>query len=61
MAEEIRLPETPSEWQDAANWCEGLLALDSARQYGLVTGGPKVNVDRCIAKAERKRKAGAKS
>lgn len=27
---------------------EALLLLDSARRYGLVTGGPATNIDRCI-------------
>jgi hypothetical protein len=40
-------PETPAEWQDAVNAAEAALLLDSARLYGLVTGGPHVNVARC--------------
>lgn len=39
-------PQTHDEWQAAADSAEALLLLDSARQYGLLTGGPKVNVDR---------------
>lgn len=42
-----RLPATPDEWQMAVDLARGALALDSARGYGLVTGGPKVNVGRC--------------
>lgn len=41
------LPETRQEWQDALDCAEGAIALDAARQYGLVRGGPKVNLDRC--------------
>lgn len=41
-------PSTPEEWQAAVDAAEGALAVDSARQYGLVTGGPIVNVDRCV-------------
>ena len=50
-------PQTPEEWQTAVDAAEGALALDSCRQYGLVTGGPKVNVNRCceIIDAGRKR------
>lgn len=44
-----RLPGTPAEWQDAADAAHFFLLLDAARQYGLVTGGPGVNVDRCVA------------
>jgi hypothetical protein len=44
----ILLPETDHEWQHLVDACEGALALDAARKYGLVWGGPKVNVDRCL-------------
>jgi hypothetical protein len=40
-------PKTPEEWQFAVDAADALLHLDAARQYGLVTGGPKINVDRC--------------
>lgn len=40
-------PTTPEDWQLAVDAAKGALALDSARQYGFVTGGPTVNVDRC--------------
>ncbi len=40
-------PVTLEEWQQAVNAASACLALDAARQYGLVTGGPGVNVDRC--------------
>jgi hypothetical protein len=39
---------------------EACLALDSARLYGLVTGGPKVNVDRCEELLERGRARGTR-
>jgi hypothetical protein len=42
-----RNPRTHEEWQHAVNTAEALIVLDSARQYGLVTGGPKINVKRC--------------
>lgn len=42
-----RDPRTRAEWQVAADAAAGALALDSARQYGLVTGGPGVDVERC--------------
>jgi hypothetical protein len=34
--------------QTLVDAAEGALALDSARKYGLITGGPAVDVDRCI-------------
>jgi hypothetical protein len=43
----VRDPETDREWQDAVDAAKGALALESARTYGLVTGGPDVDVRRC--------------
>jgi hypothetical protein len=40
------MPRNPDEWQEAVDLAEALLAVDSAEQYGLVTG-PKVNTERC--------------
>lgn len=40
-------PQTDAEWQEAVDLASALLHLDSARQYGLVTGGPEINVERC--------------
>jgi hypothetical protein len=42
-----RDPETPEEWQEAADLAELWLLVESARLYGLVTGGPAVDVARC--------------
>lgn len=40
-------PTTPEEWQLAVDAAQALLCLDSARQYGLVKGGPAVDAERC--------------
>ena len=40
-------PRTPGEWQEAVDMAEFLLLMDSARQYGLITGGPKIRAARC--------------
>lgn len=40
-------PTTPAEWQEAVNWAEFWLMFDSARQYGLVIGGPEIHLPRC--------------
>jgi len=40
-------PSTPAEWQEAVSLAEFHLLLHSAQCYGLVTGGPQVNVERC--------------
>jgi len=42
-----RDPHSRSEWRTAADGAYTLLLLDSCRQYGLIAGGPKVNVERC--------------
>ncbi len=40
-------PQTPEQWQDAVDAAHVGLVLDACRQYGLVTGGPTFNLDRC--------------
>ena len=40
-------PQTPAEWQEAVDWAEFYTQVDSARKYGLITGGPEVDVRRC--------------
>lgn len=41
-------PRGKAQWQEAVNLAKAALVVDSARQYGLITGGPEVNVDRCM-------------
>jgi hypothetical protein len=43
-----RWPHSPQEWRDAAACADVLLAVDAARQYGLITGGPTIDVRRCV-------------
>jgi hypothetical protein len=43
----MRNPRTPDEWQLAVDGAKFYLGVDAARQYGLITGGPKVNAERC--------------
>jgi hypothetical protein len=43
----VRDPEGPVEWQQAVDAAHWWLRFDAARQYGLVDGGPAVDVDRC--------------
>lgn len=40
-------PRTLEEWQNAVDASDAMLKLDAARMYGLVRGGPEVDVDRC--------------
>lgn len=40
-------PPTVEEWQTAVDAADALLKLDAARTYGLVTGGPEIDAERC--------------
>jgi hypothetical protein len=40
-------PETPEQWQEAVNAAEFMLALDLARQYGLIETDIRLDVERC--------------
>ena len=51
-------PKTPSEWQAAVDAADVLLRLDNARAYGLVTGGPEIDADRCLELLELGRNRG---
>jgi len=53
-----REPKTRGEWQDAVDAAYVYSLIDSARKYGLVTGGPGVNVDRCEEILRRGKKRG---
>lgn len=46
------------ELQVAVDAAHGALSLDAARKYGLVTGGPDVDVEACEEMLERGRRAG---
>jgi len=39
--------QTRNEWQLSVDLASFYLHLDSARKYGLVTGGPEINLRRC--------------
>jgi len=43
-----RNPRTREEWQEAADAAHVLLAIDAARQYGLIEGGPECDQERCV-------------
>jgi hypothetical protein len=50
-------PKTREDWQEAVDLAHTYLLLDAARKYGLVTGGPDVDLDRCeeiLAKGRRR-------
>lgn len=53
-----RDPQTPAEWQEALDAATALRAIADCMMYGLVQGGPTINVERCddlIARARRLR------
>lgn len=47
LSPRLREPASPNEWQVAAEAARACLILDAAWSYGIVTGGPGVDVDRC--------------
>ena len=51
-------PRTPQEWQDAVDAAQDALALDAARQFGLIKDGPAVNVSRCEDMLRRGKRRG---
>lgn len=53
-----RDPRTKAEWQEAVDAAEAALLLDSASKYGLVTGGPTIDVDRAVDLITRGRRRG---
>lgn len=40
-------PQTDEEWQYAADASKAFQLLESLRFYGLVEGGPVINLDKC--------------
>jgi hypothetical protein len=51
QADAMKEPDTLQEWQEAVDAAELLLLIDAARKYGLIRGGPEVNVPRaCLIK-----------
>jgi hypothetical protein len=53
-----RDPKTPEEWQEAVDAAAGARAIADCAMYGLITGGPKINVRRCDDILARGRKRG---
>lgn len=51
-------PRTRDEWQEAADAADACLAIHAALAYGLITGGPEIDVDRCEQLLERARAKG---
>lgn len=53
-------PLTPKEWQEAVDAAAALRALADCVMYGLIEGGPKIDVARCDDILERGRKRGVR-
>jgi hypothetical protein len=51
-------PKTKAEWQEAVDAADFWLKVDSLRQYGLLCGGPTIDVERCEAILRRGEKKG---
>ncbi len=51
-------PTNPREWQLAVNFAEFSLYLEDCRLYGLLSGTPTVNVDRCLEVLRRGKQMG---
>jgi hypothetical protein len=56
----VKDPESLEDWQLAVDAAKGYVALEASRQYGLVTGGPGVNLERCYEILEEGRRRGLK-
>lgn len=48
-----REPQTPEQWQAAVDSAHALLAVHSARCYGLIETDMKIDVERCEALLKR--------
>ena len=53
-------PKTSEEWRDAVDMADALLMLASCRMYGVVDGGPKINLTRCEELVEQGKARGIK-
>lgn len=53
-----REPRTKREWQEAVDAADFWLKVADLRTYGLLCGGPTINVDRCEAILRRGEKKG---
>lgn len=51
-------PKSPAQWQEAADAAYTLLLIESARSYGLVSGGLNVDTDRALEILDRARDHG---
>jgi hypothetical protein len=43
----MRDPRTPQEWQEAFDLATALRMIADCKMYGLIKGGPEINLERC--------------
>jgi len=55
-----RDPKSTAEWQEAVDAAAGLRALADCKMYGLIEGGPEIDVARCDEILERGRARGVR-
>jgi hypothetical protein len=53
-----RDPHTPAEWQEAVDGAAAARAIADCKMYGLLEGGPEINLARCDSILERGRRRG---
>lgn len=51
-------PKTPAEWQEAVDAAAACRAIADCKMYGLLEGGPEINVARCDEILGRGRRRG---
>jgi hypothetical protein len=51
-------PKTPEEWQEVVDMAAAARAVADCKMYGLLTGGPDIDVERCDDLLRRGRKRG---
>jgi hypothetical protein len=54
----VNNPKTPEEWQEAVNAAAAARAVADCKLYGVIDGGPRINVARCDQILEQGRKRG---
>ncbi len=54
----MKEPETDAEWQEAVNGAAGMRMIADCKMYGLIAGGPNIDVSRCDEILERGRARG---
>lgn len=43
----MKNPHTREEWQEAVDCAKAWMTFEAARTYGVISGGPGVDVERC--------------